>query len=351
MKKKSTFLLGLVMVITLAGCGDTYSESAADNAESAGINNGYMADENGYADESYEDADEAEPEENTSSSVGTSLPSEENRADTEIDREMLVYTCDMSIDTLDFDKAVGDFKAALVQAGGFVENETYDDGYYGSSYLVKEEDKDRTYRATVRVPSKQYNSFLEGTEALGDVRSKSAYVENLSQEYSDLGTSLEIYEAKEKRYINLLSTITDDEYAIEVERELTELQIQIAQIKTRMNKIRTDVAYSYVNVTIHAVREYVKEPVKDDTFGQRLVNQLHSTWKGFLWFLETLLFVFIGVSPYLAIMAVIVLVIIKIANKKSRKRVLNKNPNPVTANENMVQPPLGADKDKNNNGT
>lgn len=313
MKKRRLFLLLLSVQLLLTGCGSV-AETMSDYASDA------SASKEAYSQGNYDMAEGVSAEETSASSAEDgSLPVTENRTDLGIDREMLVYTCNISIDTLDFEKSVEDFKDSLDQAGGFVESESYDDGYYGGEYVVDEELKDRTYTATVRIPADKYSSFLDGANKLGDVRSKSATVENVSQEYSDLGTSLEIYEAKEERYINLLSTITDDEYAVEVERELTELQIQIAQIKTRMSKIETDVAYSYINVTIHAVKEYEQAPARTDTFGQRLVNQLHNTWDGFLVFLEGTLFVFIGAFPYLIIAACILLIIFKIRKKKKQK--------------------------------
>lgn len=313
MKKSRICMLLLSVQLLLTGCGSA-AETMSDYASDV------SASKEAYSEETYDLAEGAsDAEANASDAGGGSLSVTENRTDLSIDREMLVYTCNISIDTLDFEKSIGDFKDSLEQAGGFVESESYDDGYYGGSYVVDEELKDRTYTATVRIPADKYNSFLEGANELGDVRSRSATVENVSQEYSDLGTSLEIYEAKEKRYINLLSDITDDEYAVEIEKELTELQIQIAQIKTRMSKIETDVAYSYIHMTIHAVKEYEKAPARTDTFGQRFVNQLHNTWEGFLLFLEGTLFVLIGAFPYLMIAACIVLIVLKIRKRKKQK--------------------------------
>ena len=56
--------------------------------------------------------------------------------------------------------------------------------------------------------------------------------------------------------------------AISVENELTNIQVEIAKIKTRMNNIENDVAYSYIDLTVNEVREYTAEPVieKTDTF-------------------------------------------------------------------------------------
>ena len=76
----------------------------------------------------------------------------------------------------------------------------------------------------------------------------------------------------------MLSTITDDEQAIRVEKELTELQVKIAGIKTRMTEIRTDVDYSTIELQLREVTKYDEAPQQTDTFFQRLGNTITDTW-------------------------------------------------------------------------
>lgn len=255
--------------------------------------------------------------------------SEKNNTSTEINTDMLVYTCKISIDTLNYDTSINDFKSMLSAVNGFIEKESYSDGQSSDSYYVEESEKDKVYKATVRVPQNKYDEFLGGADKLGDVRSKSSKVENVSQEYTDLNTSLEIYEAKEKRYIKLLSTITDDSHAISVEKELTELQVKIAEIKTRMNEIKTDVSYSTISITINEVSKYEEEPEKTDTFWQRLSNTVKNTWKNFLDFMEILLFFLISASPYIIILVLIILAIYYYQKKvNAKKRDLQKDKSP-----------------------
>ena len=228
----------------------------------------------------------------------------------------------MTVDVLEFDDAVANFKESLDSYGGFVESENYNDGGSDSRWYYDDIEKWRTYSATVRVPSADYEEFCNNTSELGDLRSRNSYVENVSSEYYDLSTTLEIYEAKEERYIALLATITEDEYAVSVERELTDLQVEIAKIKSRMNDIKTDVAYSFVNITINEVKEYTAEPVKTDTFGQRLANTLSETGSGFLVFLEDLLFFIIAVFPYLILIGIIAFIVIFIIKKTKKRKAL-----------------------------
>ena len=312
--KRKIILPLMLSSLLLTACGSSSYESSYNdisNTKSAGASYNSEASYDSYSDsaasEEYEYAD-AESSDASSNSSGD----ESGLASEKIKKEMLVYTCNMTVDVLNFDEAIGKFKESLDSYGGFVENESYSDGGSDSRWYSEDQEKWQSYSATVRVPSADYDSFCNAAAELGDLRSKNASVQNVSSEYYDLSTTLEIYEAKEDRYIALLADITDEEYAVTIERELTDLQIEIAKIKTRMNQIRTDVAYSFVNIRINEVKEYTPEPVQKDTFGQRLINTVSDTASNFLIFLEGLLFLIISLFPYLVLIGIVVFIVIAV---------------------------------------
>lgn len=322
----------LVCTALLTSCGTsakndmqmTATESTAGNFKEIAQDNAYSEDyyyesdnsdgfyENGYAEESADGntvhAEEADTKKNDVSGNN-------------IDREMLVYSCTMNVDVLDFENASEQFKTKLNQYQGFIESENLSDGGSTGRWYNEDEQKWHTYTATVRVPSRVYEDFCTAVAELGDLRSKNASVENVSQEYHDLSTTLDIYEKKEDRYLEMLANAKDEVNAVAIEDKLTEIQVEIAKLKTRMNQIKTDVAYSYVYVTISEVKEYQAEPVHRDTFGQRLGNTLKDAGHGFLNFLEGLLFMIIYLFPYLVLIGLGIFVFVKTvkAVKKVRK--------------------------------
>lgn len=330
--KRKLLSTALIATLILSGCG-----ARKDDGESTDIrfSNGSMnivsesqMQSQGFMDFDYSAAsDEAYWEPMDKPAAGGNVSTTDGdtsvwlTAASGISREMLVYSCNMTIDTLDFTSTVDGFRALLDQYGGFIETENYGDGGAYGRWYSETAEKWQSYSATVRVPSRNYDAFCNSTGTLGDLRSKNASVQNLSSEYSDLSTTLEIYEAKEERYIALLAGITEDEYAVAVERELTDLQIEIARIKSRMNKISMDVSYSYVYITINEVKRYVSEPVVTDTFFDRLKNTVSDTWIGFVEFWESLLFWIIGILPYLVLIALLVFILFVILKKRIARRV------------------------------
>lgn len=336
--KRQIILPVLLCSILLTACGSSsYNEmssiKSADSYSSGASYDSY-GEVNSAEEYDYADAEGSDALSNTSGDE-SSLSSET------IKKEMLVYTCNMTVDVLNFDEAIVKFKESLDSYGGFVENESYSDGGSDSRWYSEDQEKWQSYSATVRIPSADYDSFCNSAAELGDLRSKNASVENVSSEYYDLSTTLEIYEAKEERYIALLAEITDDQYAVTVERELTDLQIEIAKIKTRMNEIRTDVAYSFVNIRINEVKEYTPEPVQKDTFGQRLLNTLSDTGSNFLIFLEGLLFLIISLFPYLVLIGIVVFIVIAVRRKIKKRKALK--------SENLVSPQTIQTNDENAN--
>lgn len=324
--KNKTALPIILSALILTACGS--SEIRGSNVKSEGVQSydsySYAAETSpaGNAYESYEEESGYDMADAEGSNASSNNADENGVAAEKIRKEMLVYTCNMTVDVLNFDESIEQFKESLDSFGGFVETENYSDGGGSTRWYNENEEKWQSYSATVRVPSSEYDAFCKDVSELGDLRSKNASVENVSSEYYDLSTTLEIYEAKEQRYIELLADITDDEYAVTVEKELTELQIQIAKIKTRMNQIRTDVAYSFVNISINEVKEYKAEPVKKDTFGERLKNTISETASDFLIFLEGLLFLIISLFPYLVLIGIIVFIIISIRRKIKKKKAM-----------------------------
>jgi len=322
--KKIIAALAMAGVCLLSSCGDSAKMSNAFKSDTAqDVNGDYSAD---YYESPEESAAEAESSEN---SGDTAEPMSYKQSDVKaINPQMLVYSCDMSIDVLEFEQALDRFHGLIDKYKGFIESETYSDGGSSSQWKYTDDKKWKTLNAVIRIPSADYDAFCSDAEEIGDMRRKNASVQNLTTEYSDLKTTLSIYEAKEKRYLDLLKDITDEKEAISVESELTNIQIEIAKLKTRMNNIENDVAYSYINLTLNEVREYTAEPVveKTDTFGQRLKNTVTRTWNGFLGFLERLLFFIIEIFPYFVVFGIIIFIVVKLKKLFSKSHAKKKLP-------------------------
>lgn len=322
MKKTKLTAAVLAAMCLLASCGAKHHDSfmsVNNSAKTADTQNYASMSDEAYA-ENAEDYYESEQESDFSL---TAEAADFKQADVKnINPQMLVYSCDMSIDVLEFDDSVNKLHDLINRYKGFIENETYSDGGNTSKWQYNDEQKWKTLSTVIRIPSASYDDFCKEAENIGDMRRKNASVQNLTTEYSDLKTTLTIYEAKEKRYLDLLADMKNESDAIAVENKLTQIQVEIARLKTRMNNIENDVAYSYINLTVNEVREYTEDPVieKTDTFGQRLMNTVSRTWRGFLEFLEELLFLIIRLLPYLLLLGIVLFPLNQLRKAIKKKR-------------------------------
>ncbi len=235
----------------------------------------YSDDEDYSSEESSYSSSKRESSDSTNGSGGAGDTG--NSGITTIDTEKLVYRCNMEFDSMEYDESVRKLQSLIKQYGGFLE---YEDVYevYGSS----KNDKVYVYEATIRIPSSSYDDFVNSTGDLGDLKSKNHNVSNLSAEYNDLAAELEVLEAKRESYLEMMKeakSLEDMDSLLMIDDRITEVEIQINRIKSRMNSINNDVAYSYVTVTINEVKEYEEAPA--ETFGERLGRGFENGWESF----------------------------------------------------------------------
>ena len=248
---------------------------------------------------------------------------------TDVSKEMLVFRCTMAIDTLEFEQSLAALNAKIAEYHGFIERQTQTDGTSsGGRYIIEEEDKDYYYTATIRIPSEYYESFVSATEGIGTLRSKNSSVDNVATRYGTLKNDLEIYEAEYDRYMKQYNETEDESIALQIQRELRNLAITISDIKTEMSMLESDVAYSYVTVTIHKVsqKEIEKEEEEvqeEDSFSTRLSKTAKQSWDSFVGFLEGIVLSLVAAWWGIAIALIIFLFIffmIRHSMKKARKQ-------------------------------
>ena len=166
--KKTLLAAALASTLLLSACGSNEKNtmSAFDAAP-----------RNAEAGEYYKSDDNAELETNAPSELEEPelLNVDYKQSDVKvINTQMLVYSCNMSIDVLDFNKAVDQIHEYIKSYGGFIENESYSDGGDTSQWLYNDEQKWKTLSTLIRIPSASYDDFCKDVENVGDIRKKNA---------------------------------------------------------------------------------------------------------------------------------------------------------------------------------
>ena len=107
-------------------------------------------------------------------------------------------------------------------------------------------------------------------------------LKNISQQYYDTTTQIESLRIQERNLLEMMEKCETIEDMITVEERLAQVQSERSKLETAKRYMDTDVAFSYVNITISEVMEYHqdREPVKRNTFVDRLINTIKSTGRG-----------------------------------------------------------------------
>ncbi|MFV0528673.1 MAG: DUF4349 domain-containing protein [Lachnospiraceae bacterium] len=325
--RKKVLVRGIVllMMLILIGCGNASSSTQYSSEVSQ--------------DSSYTSA--AESAADTGSKTEESADAE---SDIEVDpvkaQDKLVYTCDISLQTLEYDTTIKKINSQIQAFDGILQSQSESDSNTDWYMSGTTSSSSRNAYITVRIPTDTYEEFLESIEGNGKVINKSINVENISKTYYDTKSVIESLKIQEKRLLEMMEQSTNIEDMIAVEARLTEVQIQLNQYNTELASMDTDVEYSTINISVEEVLEYSVDgkQQKNNTFIDRLKNTISDSWSGFLTFLEVLLFIVIRLFPIILFFGVVALPVVWFVRKRKKKKAVSGSAQ--TAAQSTLQPSL-----------
>lgn len=315
-KKMRVFAMIAALVLVLTACGSSMSKSESMNGGSYDYGNAYDTVE--VVVEEWDEAESGNASYGTNTGTGASGSGEEV-----LTGDKLVYTCDLTIQTLDYEECVDTIKKNISTYNGIIERETESDNaykWYYEDYVKKS--GTRYLNLTIRIPSGKYYEFLDTLEGTGKIISKSSYVENISKQYYETSAMIESLEIQQDRLLDMMEQTTSIEDMITIEARLSEVQYQLSLYKNKLASMDADVEYSTITIRVEEVMEYIQEQpvVKTNTFLDRLWNTLVETWEFFLDMLEGLLFFVIRIIPVALVVGVIVLIVRLIVRRHKKKK-------------------------------
>ncbi len=121
---------------------------------------------------------------------------------------------------------------------------------------------------SVRVPAQQLDEAIRQIRALAiRVDSESSTSQDVTDEYVDSSSRLRSLRATEQSLLNLLTQADDVEDALEVQRELAQLQAQMESLEGRIKFLQQTAAFSLINVRLSlAPKSMPVEAGPDQTF-------------------------------------------------------------------------------------
>lgn len=306
MKKFLALTLALIMALALVGCGASAPKFEASmdmmTSDDAAMDMGFNA--GGAPMEDYKEEAEFE-------SVAFEEPSS-TTADSNLKDAKMVYTANMDLQTLSFDKADADISALVEEMGGYFEQRSISNrssGYRFAEY-------------TVRVPAEKFNDFCSQMGTLCHLVYKNESADNITESYYDTQSRLVTAQTKLERLQELLRRAESMEDIITIESAISETEWTIENLTGTLRTYDSLVGYSTIYMSLSEVYELAGQGQAPVTFGDRLgesfldglksigrTAQNFAVWLAYSWF-------------WLLVIVVIVIVVIRTIRRRKNGKPL-----------------------------
>jgi hypothetical protein len=141
-----------------------------------------------------------------------------------------------------FEDTIDEARTIAAGLGGFVVSSSSSQG--GFKRLVRG-------TLVVRVPGSSYADAMKALSALGRVEGRQEAGQDVSQEYVDLKARTRQLEAVEAQLLQLLERAKTVGAALAVQRELSQVQLELEQAKGRLNYLDDQVAFATISLAVH----------------------------------------------------------------------------------------------------
>lgn len=252
MKRKQLLAAALAMVLLASGCGGGSSKSAAGDmrVETAAPSASTPAAE--APKEKYEM--EMAPVRDVME--GSTVY---QRADAK-----LIRRCNLELQSTEFDAAVQSLYAVVGELGGYFESSSQRGGSYYNA------NAQRRGEYVVRIPAERYDEFRNGMGELGYVTYCNESTEDVGEQYYDTEARLKTLRTKQDRLLMLLEKAETMEDIITLESALSEVEYEIEQYSSTLNRYDGLISYATFNISLQEVLRVDEQAGEADTLWTRM---------------------------------------------------------------------------------
>lgn len=226
----------------------------------------------------------------------------------------IIRNYDLTIQTDDFDAVYGAINERLAQYGGYAEN-SYIDGKKPEAYG----DSGRTASLTLRIPADKADEFITGVKGMGTLTSSHDYIDDITDEYYDVDTRLEVLNIQLDRLENILVQTDNLADVIALEDKIGEVMLEIEQLTGTLKKYDSLVDYTTVSIMLNE-KSLIAGPAAEQTAGQRISEGFTDSLYGVGTFFTDLFVWLVSALPVIIVLAVVAAAVLLIVRASIKRR-------------------------------
>ena len=229
----------------------------------------------------------------TSTLAAQAPQSTEKSAEKSPDRSLpqLIKTADLEVVVDDTSNSIDQVRQVIAQNQGDLlqlqDNRAVVDTVPQSAYVQ------------LRVPQDRLDTTIEGLSALGQVKNRTIRAEDVSNQLVDFEARLRNLRRSEEAVLKILDRSGEVGEILQVAQELSRIREQIEQITAQLQRLKTQVAYSTVN--LYLAESVASLPPLERSWTQELQRAWQGSTRSFLGFTQGLLVLGVWLvvySPY-----------------------------------------------------
>ena len=209
----------------------------------------------------------------------------------------IIKTANMSAETKNFDEFLSTVENYLREKGGYIENkETNTNADFAG----------RKCYLTIRIPEAELDGLMKKIGENATVTYENISANDVTDSYNDSQRQIEVLETEQQRLLELLKKAESLDDILEIESRLTKIRYELSSYEQQIEEYDDSVSYSALSLNVSEVeRETV---AKTDSFFTRVsegfMTSISDIGNGF----TTLAVGFLSITPYLVLIAVILLI-------------------------------------------
>ncbi len=224
-RSRTIAVVGVALMLVLAGCAGSGSDSAPVGAQGGADGGGDGGGDAGGASDAEQSYD-----------AGSGA--------VQAQQQMVIRTGRMSLRVDDYEEARTSVTAMARDRGGYVSDSSQQTHRRNNETWA-------TGRIVIRVPSDQFSDAFEEAKEYGTVESSSTNSEDVTDQLVDIEARLSNLRAERDRLRTLYEEANETEDVLRVSRELSDVQEEIERLEAQQRQLERQVEYSTITIELN----------------------------------------------------------------------------------------------------